>query len=64
MEIVRLRYIGRDRQRVPKLGRVVEPDDLVSVPRDTYERYGWPESLWRLEDEEQAPRRRGARGSE
>lgn len=50
MDLVRLRYIGADRQRVPKLGRVVEPDELVSVPRDAYERYAWPESQWRRED--------------
>lgn len=53
MNLVRLRYVGDDRLRVPKLGRVVEPDDLVGVPRDVFARYAWPESLWRREDDDQ-----------
>lgn len=55
MDIVRLRYIGVDRVRVPKLGRVVEPDELVGVPADVFGLYGWPESHWKVEDGEQAP---------
>jgi hypothetical protein len=56
MDLVRLRYVGDDRLRVPKLARVVEPDELVGVPRDLYERYAWPESQWRREDgDEQGP---------
>ncbi len=55
MEIVRLRYIGADRVRVPKLVRVVEPDELVGVPADVFDRYGWPESQWRREDSDPPP---------
>lgn len=55
MDIVRLRYIGDNRVRVPKLGRVVEPDELVGVPADVYARYGWPESQWKREDEQTPP---------
>ncbi|MEU4590042.1 hypothetical protein [Micromonospora aurantiaca (nom. illeg.)] len=55
MDLVRLRHVGPTRVRVPKLGRVVEPDELVGVPRDVFERYAWPESLWRRDgDEEQS----------
>jgi len=50
MDIVRLRYVGVDRVRVPKLGRVVEPDELVGVPADVYKQYGWPESQWMWDD--------------
>ncbi|MFG3418744.1 hypothetical protein [Micromonospora sp. NPDC048063] len=53
MDLVRLRYLGDARVRVPKLGRVVEPDELVGVPRDVYERYAWPEAQWRREDGDQ-----------
>lgn len=52
MDVVRLRYLGETRVRVPKLQRVVEPDELVGVPRDVYERYAWPEGQWRREDED------------
>ncbi|MFI6332917.1 hypothetical protein ACIBBG_32000 [Micromonospora chersina] len=55
MDLVRLRYVGAERVRVPKLGRVVEPDELVAVPVDVFERYAWPESQWKREDAEQAP---------
>ncbi|MEU4595277.1 hypothetical protein [Micromonospora aurantiaca (nom. illeg.)] len=66
MEIVKLRYVGADRVRVPKLGRVVEPDELVAVPLDVFERYGWPESQWQRQDEQQPPAsgRSGAKNKE
>lgn len=53
MDLVMLRYIGEARVRVPKLNKVVEPDELVGVPADVFERYGWPESQWRREGPEQ-----------
>ena len=55
MDIVRLRYLGDDRVRVPKLGKVVEPDELVGVPADVVARYEWPESVWRREDSDPPP---------
>lgn len=55
MNLVRLRYVGDSRMHVPKLGRVVEPDELVAVPADVHGRYAWPESLWRRDDDEQTP---------
>ncbi|MFI2650203.1 hypothetical protein [Micromonospora fulviviridis] len=55
MDLVRLRYVGAERVRVPKLGKVVEPDELVGVPVDVYERYAWPESQWKRQDAEQPP---------
>lgn len=51
MDLVMLRYVGDDRQQVPKLSRVVEPDELVGVPRDVFEQYAWPESQWRRVDD-------------
>lgn len=55
MDLVMLRYVGESRVRVPKLNKVVEPDELVGVPADVFERYGWPESQWKREDAEQPP---------
>jgi hypothetical protein len=55
MDLVRLRYLGDARVRVPKLNRVVEPDELVGVPRDVFDRYAWPEAQWRREDGDQDP---------
>lgn len=52
MDLVKLRYIGADRRRVPKLGRVVEPDELVGVPRDVFDRYAWSESQWQRVDDD------------
>ncbi|MFG2054770.1 hypothetical protein ACGFI9_12135 [Micromonospora sp. NPDC048930] len=49
MDIVRLRYIGADRVHVPKLGKVVEPDELVGVPKDFLGRYAWGAD-WQHED--------------
>lgn len=55
MDLVRLRYVGAARVRVPKLNRVVEPDELVGVPKDVFDRYAWPESDWQRQDQEQTP---------
>lgn len=55
MDIVRLRYVGPDRVRVPKLGKVVEPDELVGVPADVFKQYGWPETLWQREGADAPP---------
>lgn len=52
MDLVKLRYVGTARVHVPKLNRVVEPDELVGVPRDVFDRYAWPESDWQRQDEQ------------
>lgn len=55
MDIVRLRFVGPERQHVPLLGRVVEPDELLGVPGDVYDGHGWAETLWELVDDPRPP---------
>jgi hypothetical protein len=43
---VKLRFMGGEAHDVPLLARRVEPDDVVTIPKDLYESYGWSKELW------------------
>lgn len=49
-DLVRLRNVSRDDLTVAPLGnRRVEADCVVDIPRDIFERYAWPTTVWRDE---------------
>lgn len=45
-DLVRLRNVSKQDLVVAPLGRVVGADCVVDIPRDVFERYAWPATVW------------------
>lgn len=50
-DLVRVRFLGTAPELAVQLGRRVQPGEIVGIPRDVWEGFGWSPDVWQLEPE-------------
>lgn len=53
--MAKVRFLGAEPHEVPELGRLVEPDQVVTVPDERFEAYLLQPHLWESVEEPTAP---------